>query len=99
VGYSCLLHLLQIPLAVLAWLVFSLLFDAETGAGVAFGSLLLVGVSQLFYMIPAVVIARRRGRTALAQGFIIGAAVVFLLNAGCWGLVFGAGVFGPGMFR
>jgi hypothetical protein len=49
--------------------------------------ILLIGISQLAYMLPAIFIARRRGRYDLVQGLAIGAAVTFLLNAGCWGLV------------
>jgi hypothetical protein len=48
---------------------------------------LLIGLTQLVYMVPAIVIALRRGRTSLAKGLIIGAAVTFLLNAACWGAV------------
>ena len=42
------------------------------------------GVSQLIYMVPAIVIARRRGRPGLAKGLIIAASLAFLLNASCF---------------
>ncbi len=45
-----------------------------------------IGVSQLLYMVPAVIIARVRGAHAMAKGFLIAAAVTFLLNATCFGL-------------
>ena len=48
---------------------------------------LLIGVTQLAYVVPAILFALRRGRRAVAMGLIIGAAVTFLLNAACWGAV------------
>lgn len=42
------------------------------------------GVSQFIYMLPAILIARRRGRTGLAKGLIIAASLAFLLNASCF---------------
>src|SRR5262249_26223162 len=42
------------------------------------------GVSQLIYMVPAILIARRRGRMGLAKGLIIAASLAFLLNASCF---------------
>jgi hypothetical protein len=42
------------------------------------------GVTQLIYMVPAILIARRRGRTGLAKGQIIAASLAFLLNASCF---------------
>lgn len=47
-----------------------------------------VGLSQLFYMIPAVLIARRKGEAATLKGLIIGASITFLLNCACTGLAF-----------
>ena len=44
------------------------------------------GVTQLIYIIPAIVIARRKGRRELAKGLIIVAAIAFLLNASCFAL-------------
>ena len=46
---------------------------------------LLIGLTQLVYMVPVIVLALRRQRRSLAKGLIIGAAVTFLLNAACWG--------------
>lgn len=47
-----------------------------------------IGLSQLVYMIPAVLIARRKGEAATLKGLITGASLTFLLNAACNGLVF-----------
>lgn len=47
----------------------------------------LIGVSQLLYLIPAFLILRKRGRMGMAKGILIGAAVTFLLNAACFGLL------------
>src|SRR5688572_9271065 len=48
---------------------------------------LALGVSQLVYIWPAVLIARRRGRPAVAKGLIIGAAITFILSGACWAIV------------
>ena len=45
------------------------------------------GVTQVLYMVPAILIARVSGRPRLANGLIIGAGLTFLLNAACWGLI------------
>ena len=78
-GLSLLLHILQIPIALMLSL-----FDRDT----PIFSFFFIGVSQLIYMIPAIVIAFAKGKKQLAKGLIIGAAVVFLLNAACTGMVF-----------
>lgn len=46
----------------------------------------LVGITQLVYMVPAILIAQNRGRPGLVKGLIIVAAVVFILNGACWGV-------------
>ena len=53
--------------------------------------LMFVGVSQVFYVWPAVLIARSRGRYGLARGLELGAALIFLLNATCFGFAAPAG--------
>lgn len=49
--------------------------------------LVAIGLVQLVWVVPAIVIAVRKGQRGIARGIAILAAVVFLLNAGCWGLV------------
>ena len=66
-GLLLLMHLIQIPLA----------------AGTLGLSLIVLGLTQLAYVIPAVIIARRKGRPGIAKGLIIGAALTFLLNGTC----------------
>lgn len=48
---------------------------------------LLLGVTQLVYMVPAILIASVRGRRNTAKGLLIGTAVTFMLSAACWVLV------------
>ena len=54
------------------------------------GLLLFLGVVQLAYMIPAILVARMSGLRALSKGLVIGAAITFLLNATCWLIAVGA---------
>jgi hypothetical protein len=44
-----------------------------------------ISIVQLAYVLPTLVYLRKRGRTAMAKGLIIGAALTFLLNGACWG--------------
>lgn len=74
IGAGLLLHLIQIPLA------------AVTG----FVSLVFIGVSQLLYIIPAIVIYGRRRRPGIVKGLAIAAALTFLLNATCAAIIFAA---------
>ena len=60
----------------------------EQGLILAFLPLMYIGVSQLVYIIPAILIARRKGDTEIAKGLIIGASLTFLLNAACSGFFF-----------
>ena len=74
VGLALLLHLIQIPLA----------------AVTSFVSLVFIGVSQLLYIIPAIVFYYRQGRRSLVNGLIIVAALTFMLNATCAAIFFAA---------
>src|SRR5262249_16853659 len=71
IGLALLMHLIQLPLAAIT----------------VFTSLIFMGVSQLLYIIPAIVIYRRKGRPGVVKGLIIAAAITFLLNATCSALV------------
>jgi hypothetical protein len=42
------------------------------------------GVTQLIYMVPAILVARRRGNMGRAKGLIIAASLAFLLNGSCF---------------
>ena len=48
---------------------------------------LAIGLVQAAWIIPMVLSFRKSGRTETAKGIIIAAAITFLLNAGCWGLI------------
>jgi hypothetical protein len=74
VGQVLLFHLLQVPLAGITM----------------FLSLAVICVSQLAYVIPAIVIARRKGHENTVKGIIIAASLTALLNVACTGyLLFG----------
>ena len=49
--------------------------------------LLFIGLTQLIYIIPAMVITHFTGKPHLVRGLLIGASITFLLNAGCAGLM------------
>src|SRR5262249_34016370 len=50
----------------------------------AFWAFFGFGITQIVYMLPAILIARRRGRFGIAKGLTILAALAFLLNASCF---------------
>ena len=82
-GLSLLLHLFQIPIAILILII----FKGEEQLYVIFPPL-FIGVSQLIYMVPAIIIAAVKGKSQLVKGLIIGASIVFLLNAACMGAIY-----------
>jgi hypothetical protein len=48
---------------------------------------LLLGVTQLFYMLPLGIYVAARRKKALLKGLVIGAAATFILNALCYGVL------------
>lgn len=62
------------------------------GDGIGLWSLLFIGVSQLIYVVPLALYFRGRRRPRAAKGVWIAAAITFLLNAACYGLVFAGGI-------
>ena len=48
---------------------------------------LAIGLVQAAWIIPMVLTFRKSGRTETAKGILIAAAITFLLNAGCWGMI------------
>jgi hypothetical protein len=74
IGLALLLHLIQIPFAFVT----------------SFFSLIFIGVSQLVYLIPAILHYRSLGRRCVVKGLIIAAAITFLLNATCTAIFFAA---------
>ena len=69
-GLCLLLHLLQVPML-------------RVLQGMAFW---WIGASQLIYIVPAILIAKSRGRPGIVKGLIIGPSLPLLLNAACFGL-------------
>lgn len=49
--------------------------------------LVVIGVAQLLYVLPAVWMAHRKKRTGIVQGMLIGAGLTLLLNAACFGII------------
>jgi hypothetical protein len=61
------------------------LVDQEYSAG----ALVVCGLTQLIYLVPAMLIERSKQRPKIVRGIVLVAAITFLLNASCWGLVMG----------
>jgi len=61
---------------------------SDRGLELAFAPVLHIGLTQLIYIIPAILFSRHRGETETAKGLVIGAALTFLLNATCNGFLF-----------
>jgi hypothetical protein len=72
IGLGLLPQLIQIPLAAVTSLI----------------SLVFIGVSQLLYIIPVIVIYGRRRRPGIVKGLAIAAALTFLLNGACAAIFF-----------
>lgn len=49
---------------------------------------ILIGIVQFIYLIPAMVIVRKR--EGMIPGILAASAVTFLLNAACFGIVIGS---------
>lgn len=72
IGLLLLLHLIQIPLAAVSMGI----------------SLIAIGLTQLVYIIPAIIIYKKKNRPGMVKGLIIGAAITLLLNGTCTALFF-----------
>ncbi|WP_068776715.1 hypothetical protein [Paenibacillus sp. FJAT-26967] len=47
-----------------------------------------IGIVQLIYVIPLLIISQVKGKTGVFQGILIGAGITFLVNAACFGYVY-----------
>jgi hypothetical protein len=50
--------------------------------------LAFIGLSQLVYMAPAILVFRRRGYIDTVKGLVLGGSITMLLNSACIGLIF-----------
>lgn len=81
------LGLLLNGLALLLWAVFARTIAQhlpEMLLSIFLFSIGLIGVIQLFYVLPAIRIARRKQRPGIVVGLIIAASLTALLNVACW---------------
>ena len=69
---------------VLVALLIVLQVEGEAGLGLTLSYWLFIGVSQLIYLIPSIVVAIVISRRQVAWGMARGAGVVAILNAGAW---------------
>ncbi len=75
---------LHVAAALLAMLVSALASgDARNGLALFLG----IGVVQVVYVLPAIVVCAAKHRWRTARGLAIGAGITFLVNATCAGIV------------
>lgn len=79
--------LIAIGLHIVGGALVSLVFRLVAGNDFAMIATVCFGLTQLLYMVPAMVIAHKKGQPGILRGIAIITAVSFLLNAGCWGLL------------
>jgi hypothetical protein len=60
-------------------------FAASNAAGLVV--ILGIGIVQAAWIVPLWLYYRRAGEMETVKGLLITAGVIFLLNAGCWGVV------------
>jgi zinc transporter ZupT len=70
---------------IFAGILFALSLLQDKSDYTMFFPLMVIGITQTIYMIPAFVIAKGKGKEQLAKGLLVGAAITFLLNAACAG--------------
>lgn len=51
------------------------------------GAVFFIGATQVLWMVPAVLYFWIRGQGATVKGLVILAGIIFMLNAGCWGML------------
>jgi hypothetical protein len=73
-------HLLQIPIAIILGFL---------QPDLALSTIIFIGISQLVYMVPAIIYFSRKGKSESAKGLMIGAALTLLLNVACTGIFYG----------
>lgn len=84
-GLTIVFHVLaQVP----TFFLLLAIATSDRGLSLAVLPVMYIGLSQLIYMIPAILLLRRRGDAETVKGLIIGASLTFLLNATCNGLLF-----------
>ena len=77
-----------IEAACLTILVAALIFAAKDIAPMLMLLALIWGVAQILYLLPLLLVLSHLGRNKAMKGVAILAAIVFLLNATCYGLAF-----------
>jgi hypothetical protein len=74
------------------WTVFCLM--AATALSLGEYVVFTCGLSQLIWLVPLWIWFRRKGETESAKGVILAAAITFLLNSACWGLIWSVRKYG-----
>jgi hypothetical protein len=88
VAYGFGANLLHVGISfLLSWLII-FLTKGETFYYVLI-NLPFIGVVQLIYVVPLFFYFKRAGQTRTAKGLVIAASITALLNASCWGVLFG----------
>ncbi|MFP5262089.1 MAG: hypothetical protein ACLGJB_09315 [Blastocatellia bacterium] len=77
-------HLLQIPIAIILGFL-----QPDLQPDLVLSTIIFIGISQLVYMVPAIIYFSRKGRSESAKGMMIGAALTLLLSAARTGIFYG----------
>jgi hypothetical protein len=77
---------IQVALGFLLGIVLNALFVSVGSLLVPYG-LILIGVVQLVWQLPVILLLRRKGHKSVALGVVIAASITALLNATCWVLL------------
>jgi hypothetical protein len=81
------MHILAIFLGSILGTIFGTLGWYNLGIVLVYG-LFGIGLAQLIYVIPAIIVLKRRRKLGWMKGVIIGAVITALLNGGCWLIFF-----------
>jgi len=63
---------------------FGVIFMAMSGAYALEPFLAAIGLTQLIYIVPMILVARSAGRVGRVKGLIIATSITLILNAACW---------------
>ncbi len=70
-----------------AWLLLWYIGNSDFFFAIGYWLIAWFGLLQFIYVFPFVFVLRKKGRSNVAKGMLIAAAINFLLSAACWGSI------------